>query len=118
MRVYTAEPPPSRHRHIPARSVRPHPEGDPARAAHPPAGRAAPPQDEAVAALAGDAFQVGLYAQLAQLALGVDQPAVGEDGADRAARLLPVRRRVAVGIASGHCYIERALTLAARRLAA
>lgn len=111
-------PPPSRHRHIPARPVRPHPEGDPSRAAHAPAGRAPSPQDEARPALAGDAFQVGPDAQLAQLALGVDQPAVGEDGADRMARLPPVRRRVTVGIASGHLCMEGALTLATRSLAA
>lgn len=52
--------------------MRPHPEGDPARAAHAAAGRAAPPQDEAVPAFAGNAFQVGADAQLAQLALGED----------------------------------------------
>lgn len=92
----------SRHRHIPARPMRPHPEGDPARAAHSPAGRGAAPQDEARAAFAGDAFQVGADAQLAQVALGIDQPAVGQDGADRGARLLPVGRRVAVGVASAH----------------
>jgi len=82
--------------------VRPHPERHPARAAHPPAGRAAPPQDEARAARPGDAVEVGLDAQLAQLALGVDQPAVGEEGADGAAGQLPVLVGVAVGIASGH----------------
>lgn len=57
--------------------MRPHPEGDPARAAHPAAGRGAAPQDEARAALAGDAFQVGADAQLAEVARGIDQPAVG-----------------------------------------
>ncbi len=82
--------------------MRPHPEGDPPRAAHPAAGRGAAPQDEARAAFAGDAFQVGAYAQLAQVALGIDQPAVGQDGADRGARLSPVRRRVTVGITAGH----------------
>lgn len=51
-------PKPSRHRHIPARPVRPHPEGDPSRAAHAAAGRAPPPQDEARPARLGDAFQV------------------------------------------------------------
>lgn len=98
--------------------MRAHPEGDPSRAAHAAAGRAPPPQDEARPARAGDAFQVGADAQLAQLALGVDQPAVGEDGADRAARRLPVRRRVAVGIASGHSCMEGALALGPRGLAA
>lgn len=82
--------------------MRPHPEGDPPRAAHPPASRGAAPQDEARAAFAGDAFQVGADAQLAQVALGIDQPAVGQDGADRGARLSPVVRRVAVEITSGH----------------
>lgn len=41
-------------------------------------------------------------AQFAQVALGIDQPAVGQDGADRAARLLPVVGRVAVVIAAAH----------------
>lgn len=82
--------------------MRAHPEGDPARAAHPAAGRGPPPQDEARAALAGDAFQVGADAQLAQVALGIDQPAVGDDRADGAARLFPVGRRVAVVITAAH----------------
>lgn len=82
--------------------MRPHPEGDPPRAAHPAAGRGAAPQDEARAAFAGDAFQVGADAQLAQVALGIDQPAVGQDGADRGARLSPVARRVAVVITAAH----------------
>ena len=96
--------------------MRPHPEGDPPRAAHAAAGRGPAPQDEVRAALAGDAGQVGADAQLAQVALGIDQPAVGPDGADRAARLLPVDGRVAVVIAASH--EGRALSLAARRLAA
>ncbi len=82
--------------------MRPHPEGDPARAAHPAAGRGAAPQDEVRTAFAGDAFQVGADAQFAQVALGIDQPAVGQDGADRGARLSPVVRRIAVGISPGH----------------
>ncbi len=82
--------------------MRPHPEGDPPRAAHSPAGRGAAPQDEAGAAFAGDAFQVGADAQLAQVALGIDQPAVGQEGTDRGARLSPVVRRVAIRIAPGH----------------
>lgn len=89
--------------------MRPHPEGDPARAAHPAVGRGAAPEDEVRAALAGDAFQVGASplsrddgAQLAQVALGIDQPAVGAEGADRGARLAPVLGRVTVGVAAGH----------------
>lgn len=82
--------------------MRPDPEGDPARAAHAAAGRAAPPQNEIRPARPGDAFQVGADAQLAQLALGIDQPAVGQDGADRSACKLPVVGGVAVGVAAGH----------------
>lgn len=78
------------------------PRGHSSRAALPPEGRAAPPTGRSRSRFAGDAFQVGVDAQLAQVALGVDQPAVGEEGADRAARLLPVRRGVTVGIASGY----------------
>ena len=81
--------------------MRPHPEGDPTRAAHAAAGGAALPQDEAGAALAGDAFQVGADAQFAQLALGIDQPAVGQDGAYRGPGLPPVVGGVAIEIASG-----------------
>ena len=94
--------------------MRAHPEGDPSRAAHPPAGRAPPPQDEARPAFAGDAVQVGADAQRAQVALGVDQPAVVEHGADRAARRLPVRRGVAVRVTPRHSWQEGALTLAPR----
>lgn len=82
--------------------MRPHPEGDPPRAAHPAAGRGPAPQDEAAAALAGDPPEVGADAQVAQVAFGIDQPAVVEDGADRATRLLPVLGRVAVVIAASH----------------
>lgn len=95
-------PSPSRHRHIPARPVRPHPEGDPARAAHAAAGRAAAPQVEAGAALAGDAAEVGADAQAAQVALGEHQPAVVDQGADGAAGALPVLGGVTVRIAAGH----------------
>lgn len=96
--------------------MRPDPEGDPPRAAHPAAGRGAAPQDEARAAFAGDAFQVGADAQLAQVALGIDQPAVGDNRADRAARLSPVVGGVTVGITPGHSC--RTLTLGPRGLAA
>jgi hypothetical protein len=44
----------------------------------------------------------GDEAQLAQVALGIDQQAVGQDGADRGARLFPVGRRVAVVITAAH----------------
>ena len=85
--------------------MRPHPEGDPPRTAHPPAGRRPPPQDEARPPLAGDAVQVGADAQLAQVALGIDQPAVGDDRADGAAREFPVLGRVAVGITPRHGWL-------------
>ena len=59
----------------------------------------------------------GDEAQLAQVALGIDQPAVGQDGAGRGAGLAPVVRRVAVVITAGHPG-RGALTLGPRGLAA
>ena len=87
--------------------MRTHPEGDPPRAAHSPAGRGPAPQDEARAAFAGDAGQVGADAELAQVALGIDQPVVGQDRPDRGACVSPVVSRVAVWITSPHTTLRK-----------
>ena len=90
------------HRNISACAVRTTPEDHPPRAAHTATGGGAAPQDVVGSALSGDPPEVCLDTKVANLALGEDQPPIGENGSYGAARQPPVRRRVAVGISSAH----------------